>query len=79
MKQQKVLQIAAMRLRTDGYLVYNNFLEFRPLDEAGSQWLRPIKKVLLESGYRVHEARYRADWGRCGYPGGRTHFHLLRP
>jgi hypothetical protein len=72
---QAALAIARARIRNAGYAVYDDFAALKPANESGGFWLQPLKAFLLASGFRCHEARRRSQWGACGYPGVRTHFH----
>lgn len=75
MSEQRILDIAADHVEKDGYVAYKDFIELRPVDQIGSMYLFPIKGCLTKRGYSAHEARYRAQWSGCGYPGHKTHFH----
>ena len=48
--KQQVLGVAMQRIRTDGYVDYGAFEEFRP--GTNNRWLHRIKEVLLESGFQ---------------------------
>ena len=72
--KQQVLGVAMQRIRTDGYVDYGAFEEFRP--GTNNRWLHRIKEVLLESGFQCHMYNDRAKWAdTCGYLGRKTHFH----
>jgi hypothetical protein len=73
--EKRVLEIAADHLEKDGYVVYDDFIALKPVDQIGSMSLFPIKLCLQKRGYGVHEGRYQAQWNGCGYPGRKTHFH----
>jgi hypothetical protein len=72
---QSIHEIAADHVERDGYVVYDDFSELKPVNLAGNRYLFRIKNWLLEHGYRVHERRNRGEWSNCGYPGDNTHFH----
>ena len=73
--EQRILEIAADHVEKDGYVAYDDFIELKPVDQIGSMHLFPVKLCLIKRGYSVHEARNRAEWSGCGYPGRKTHFH----
>lgn len=74
--KSKVLQIAQRKIANQGFVDYNDFIELRPKDKAGGHWLQEVKKILLDAGYKCHEARHKRDWrGTCSYRESRTHFH----
>ena len=62
-------------MENDGWVVYADFEELRPPNQSGNKFFFPVKKLLTERGYRVHERRSRHDWTNCDYPGDHTHFH----
>jgi len=75
MNEERILEIAADHVEKDGYVVYDDFSELKPVNQTGNQYLFGIKLWLRAHGYRLHERRSRADWNNCGYPGDSTHFH----
>ena len=71
-----VLRTARNIISSKGFTDYRDFLVFRPVNEPGGQWLRLIKKYLLDAGFTCHEIRYKDQWwGKCNYRENRTHFH----
>jgi hypothetical protein len=74
--KDRVLEIAHKARSLKGFCDYRDFMELRPIDEPGGHYLRKIKAVLLDAGFKCHEMRCRARWwGKCGYRESRTHFH----
>jgi hypothetical protein len=72
---ESILEIAADHVEKDGYVVYDDFSELKPVTQSGNQYLFRVKNWLLAHGYRLHERRHRADWSNCRYAGDNTHFH----
>lgn len=75
MNEQRIVEIAADHVEKDGYVVYDDFDEQRPVNQTGNKWLFFIRRCLLESGYYIHMRRSAHEWRNCGYPGDHTHFH----
>jgi hypothetical protein len=75
LSEDTILEIAADHVEKDGYVVYDDFSELKPVTQTGNRYLFGVKNTLLVHGYRLHERRHRAEWDNCGYPGDNTHFH----
>jgi hypothetical protein len=75
MNEHRILEIAASHVERDGYVVYEDFEEQRPVNQTGNKFLFFIRRRLLEGGYQIHMRRNAAEWSNCGYPDDHTHFH----
>jgi hypothetical protein len=75
MNELRLLEIAADHVERDGYVLYGDFDEQRPVNQTGNKFLFFVRRCLLEGGYYIHMRRNAAEWGMCSYPGDHSHFH----
>jgi hypothetical protein len=68
-----VLRIAAEQ--GDMPIFYRHFEPLRRPGQVGGHWLHNVKKILIESGFVVHERDKRPAWDNCNSKTSYTHFH----